>query len=342
MDLPTCLCASLSTLIRAVLLPLHLLALAAELLVSCCRRAAPPPRHALITGAASGMGRALAVRLSRAGVRSLSLVDLNAAGLEETRELALAAAGAAPLAVTCAALNVCDRAAARAVVLAADNSPAAGPVDLVLACAGTIESRVGGGRGLDDLELGARAVIDVNVGGVANIVLPAVERMRARGAGRVGVLSSAAGRDGFSALYPAYAASKAFASAWALGLRAHLRESGVAVTVFEPGAVRTPLLQAPPGLDPHYDLSSRGPACAAHLPCVELSAEAAAAAFLAGVARDEAVARPHLTYGVCADVLLGFPKETHDIFMRNGCGLLWGWRPKKAPRHAWSVGAPKT
>lgn len=55
----------------------------------------------------------------------------------------------------------------------------------MLACAGLIESRVGGGRGLDDLELGARAVVDVNVKGTMNTVLPAVALMRARGRGQV-------------------------------------------------------------------------------------------------------------------------------------------------------------
>ena len=44
-------------------------------------------RRALITGAASGIGRAAAVRFAEAGA-DLELVDLNESGLEETRELA--------------------------------------------------------------------------------------------------------------------------------------------------------------------------------------------------------------------------------------------------------------
>jgi len=421
MDLPTCACAALSATLRALLLPVHLLALLLELALTWLpglRRARPaPPRHALVAGAASGMGRALAVQLARGGVRALSLADVDAAGLAETRRLALLAAaegggggggggscgccaggtptaaaalatapprgldeativavatplGASALAptgaptppalpllvaangvvvggggngglvVAAAVVDVRDRAAARAFVEASDACAARGALDLALAVAGTIESRVAGGRGLDDLELGARAVAELNVGGVLNVALPALERMRARGAGRVGVLSSAAARDGFSALYPAYAASKSFATAWALGLRARLRGSGVALSVFEPGAVRTPLLAAPAGLDARYDLARRGPACAAHLPCVELSPEAAARAWLAGMARDEAVTRPHLSYGLCAELLRGFPLEAHDLLARARCGLLWGWRPPRGgARHAWVTAA---
>jgi NAD(P)-dependent dehydrogenase (short-subunit alcohol dehydrogenase family) len=42
---------------------------------------------AVITGAASGIGRALAIDLAKAGAQ-LALADMNAAGLEETRKLA--------------------------------------------------------------------------------------------------------------------------------------------------------------------------------------------------------------------------------------------------------------
>jgi NAD(P)-dependent dehydrogenase (short-subunit alcohol dehydrogenase family) len=46
------------------------------------------PGVALITGAASGMGRAVAIALAAAGVSGLALLDLNEAGLKETENLA--------------------------------------------------------------------------------------------------------------------------------------------------------------------------------------------------------------------------------------------------------------
>ena len=160
--------------------------------------------------------------------------------------------------------------------------------------------------------------------------------MRARGRGQVGVLSSLAALDGFSALYPAYAATKAFATAWALGLRAHVRDTGVAVNVFAPGAVATPLLAPVEGLDPHYDPAAGAPAWVVPSPCGELSAADAAAAWAAGLARDEAVTRSHHCYSlVCTDACLGCPPQAHDLLMRNRCYMLWAFRPKARPQHAW-------
>ncbi len=62
----------------------------------------PSRRTAIVTGAASGLGRALAVRLARDGW-SIALADINAAGSEETKQLVEAAGGQAffePLDIT--------------------------------------------------------------------------------------------------------------------------------------------------------------------------------------------------------------------------------------------------
>lgn len=60
---------------------------------------------AVVTGAASGIGRALAVRLAGEGVAGLALADVSAGGLEET---AREAAGRAGLRVTTHVVNVAD------------------------------------------------------------------------------------------------------------------------------------------------------------------------------------------------------------------------------------------
>src|SRR5262245_21244027 len=65
-------------------------------------------KHGIITGAASGIGRALAIRIAREGWR-LALVDLNGKGLAETKTLVEQAGGAAE----CFVQDVGDREAWR-------------------------------------------------------------------------------------------------------------------------------------------------------------------------------------------------------------------------------------
>ena len=49
-------------------------------------------KHVFLTGAGSGLGRCVAIRLAKLGA-CLSLVDLNLAGLEETKRMIKAATG---------------------------------------------------------------------------------------------------------------------------------------------------------------------------------------------------------------------------------------------------------
>lgn len=325
------------SLLRALCLPLHLLTLFLEYLIVCFRSRRRDPYHVFITGAASGMGQSLAIYYAKRHA-VLSLTDLNLVGLEETKALVLNLGS--PY-CDVAKVDVRDALAMKTFMDTRDremNDGGGGPIDLVLAVAGLIESRVGGGKALDDLELGARALVDVNIIGLINTVLPAIRLMRKRGRGQVGVLSSLSEKDHFSSLYPAYAATKCFVTSWALGLRAHLQATGVTVNVFEPGAVRTPLLAPVPGLDPHYDLSSRGPQWIVHSPIIELSAEDAARSWAEGLKRNEALTRPHHVYSLCChDLCLSFPREAHDFLARNGLHMLWGWRPKLNPQHSWTV-----
>jgi len=337
MDTSTLLYSLTATLFRALCLPLHIFTLIIEYILSCFRLNRRPPHHVFITGAASGMGRALALHYAKKH-SALSLTDLNLEGLIETQSLALAEGS--PFCKV-EKLDVRDALSMKKFMEMRDkdvNEGGGGPIDLVLAVAGLIESRVAGGRALDDLELGVRSLIDVNIIGLINTVLPAIHLMRKRGRGQIGILSSLAEKDYFSSLYPAYAASKCFATSWALGLRAHLQETGVSINVFAPGAVRTPLLAPVEGLDPHYDLSSRGPDWIVHSPIIELTAESAALAWAKGLERNQALTRPHHLYSLlCNDFCLSCPREAHDLLARNRIYMLWGWRPKKNPAHSWAT-----
>ncbi|MEK7244453.1 MAG: SDR family NAD(P)-dependent oxidoreductase [Pseudomonadota bacterium] len=188
----------------------------------------PNPSSILITGASSGLGRALAVLYARPGAR-LHLSGRDSARLAETHA-ACASRGAD---VEASTVDVTDRAAMNAWIARAD---AAGALDLVIANAGI--SGGAGGRGEDEAQ--TRAIFDVNFTGVVNTVWPALRAMRRRRAGQIAIMASLAGYRGFPSA-PAYTASKAAVKAWGEGLRGWLKPDGISVNVVCPGFVTTRL-----------------------------------------------------------------------------------------------------
>lgn len=194
------------------------------------------PGHILITGASSGIGAALARHYARTGVR-LSLGGRDPARLAAV-DNSCRALGAD---VSSATLDVRDRTAMAAWVHAAD---AHAPLDLVIANAGisggTAGSASGGG-------IETRAQFDmiaaVNVEGVANTVIPALEAMSARGRGQVALISSLASFRGFPGA-PAYCASKAMIRVWGEALRPDYAARGISVNVVCPGYVESPMTAA--------------------------------------------------------------------------------------------------
>jgi short-subunit dehydrogenase len=189
---------------------------------------------AIVTGAASGMGRALCRELAREGVR-LGLLDRNTDGLASLAE-ELRANG-----TTCfqVAADVGDRRAVRAAL--ADLAAALGTVDLLVACAG-----ITGATLIDDLAIEqTEAILRVNFLGVVYAIDAVLPDMLARGSGHIVALSSLAGCRGmpFSA---AYSASKAALATYLESLRPPLRRRGIAVTTVLPGFVRTPLMANAP------------------------------------------------------------------------------------------------
>jgi short-subunit dehydrogenase len=185
---------------------------------------------AVVTGAGSGMGRALCHELAREKVR-LGLLDRNADGLDSLAE-ELKASGAT---FARAQADVRDRLAVRNAIRSLDGE--LGPVDLLVACAG-----ITGATLVDDLAVEqTETLVQVNVLGVAYCIDAVLPDMLARGRGQIVALSSLAGCRGmpFSA---AYSASKAALSNYLESLRPSLRRRGIAVTTVLPGFVRTPLM----------------------------------------------------------------------------------------------------
>jgi len=249
-----------------------------------------PWRSVLITGASSGIGRALAEAVAAPGV-SLHLSGRDAARLAEV-EASCAARGAV---ARPRALDVRDQEAMREWI------STAGPLDLVVANAGV--SAGTGGRTEPPAQ--ARAVFDTNVGGVLNTVLPALDAMAAQPPGpdgvrgRIAVIASVAAFVGVGGA-PSYCASKAAVQSWAEAMDASERRRGIRLHAVCPGYVRTAMT-----------LGNRFP-----MPMV-ISAEDAARRTLAGIARGKTrVAFPFLVYAAARAVGALPPGLRAAIFTR--------------------------
>jgi short-subunit dehydrogenase len=190
-----------------------------------------PWRTILITGASSGIGRALAEALAAPGV-TLHLGGRDAARLAE------AAAACTTLGATVATRQADVRDAAAM----ADWIGGAGKLELVIANAGI---GAGTGQGFERAEE-ARAVFETNITGVLNTVIPAVATMAAQPAdasglrGRIAVVASIASFVATPGA-PAYAAAKAAVQRWAEALDATERRRGIRLHSICPGYIRTPL-----------------------------------------------------------------------------------------------------
>lgn len=185
---------------------------------------------AIVTGAASGIGRALADALGRGGVHVV-LTDRDAAALDAARDAVVAAGGSA----SAVPLDVTDADAVARVV--ADTEARHGRVDLVAANAGV----PGHPARLWETPLADwRWVVDVNLWGVVHLLHAAVPGMVARDRGHVLVTGSIASWSAGAAMAP-YAATKHALLGLAESLHRDLAGSGsaVGVTVLCPGAVAT-------------------------------------------------------------------------------------------------------
>lgn len=178
--------------------------------------------NVLITGASSGIGEALALACADRGDR-LFLCGRDAARLDAVAAACRARGATADARI----LDVTDEAATRDWIRACD---AAAPLDRVFSNAGVATG--------PEIEPNVRRTFAVNVGGTVNVVLPAVEAMRARRCGHVIMTASIAGYGPLAGC-PSYSATKSCVKTWGLSLRGHLRAEGVRVSVICPGFVRS-------------------------------------------------------------------------------------------------------
>lgn len=191
------------------------------------------PRHILITGASSGIGRALALAYAEKGV-VLGLTGRDADRLNEVAD-ACRAKGAD---VHQAVLDVTARDMMHKWIMDLDIRL---EFDLVIANAG-ISGGTAGSHMMEPSDQ-VRKIFDVNVTGVFNTIDPVLPHMIERRRGQIAIMSSLAGFRGFPGA-PAYSASKAAVKVYGEALRGSLHGTGVGVSVICPGFVRSPMTDA--------------------------------------------------------------------------------------------------
>jgi len=182
---------------------------------------------ALITGAASGLGQAVAQRLSHS-VAHVLLWDRNVEGLETTRALCTASR------VTAQRVDLSDGAA---VASAVDMLKANAEIpDLIFHAAGILTTGDLSRVTAED----CRRMMDVNYMGTVHLLLAVQPHLR-KGA-RVLCVSSVAGLKGLPE-FAAYCASKFAVLGFCESIHHELKQRGIHLSVICPPAVDTPMVQ---------------------------------------------------------------------------------------------------
>ena len=187
-------------------------------------------KTAFVTGASSGIGRATAVALSKAGF------ELVVTGRRRER-LAALAAELAPAPVHVLTFDVRDRAAVDAAVASLPEALRAPDV---------LVNNAGGAHGLSPIQSGNPAdwdqMLDANVRGLLNVSQALLPGMTARQTGFIVNVGSVAGQEAY-ANGNVYCASKAAVQMLTKTMRLDLLPTGVRVAEVNPGAVETEFSQ---------------------------------------------------------------------------------------------------
>jgi short-subunit dehydrogenase len=181
----------------------------------------------ILTGAASGIGAALAVQLAAKGAK-LALVDRDAAGLEAIAVQARAAGAN----VTTHALDIADAAAIAALPAAVEQAHGAATIlinNAGVALAGTFEL-----ASLEDFEW----LMNINFWGAVRLTYAFLPQLRRAPAAQIVLTSSVFGLIGPPG-QTAYAASKFALRGFGEALRHELESTNIGVTLVHPGGINT-------------------------------------------------------------------------------------------------------
>ena len=225
---------------------------------------------ALVAGASRGLGLLIARELGRRGHRVV-ISARDAETLDRAAEQ-LRREGSTVTTYVC---DVRDAEQVETMIDAVETTD--GMIETLVVVAGVIQ--------VGPLESLSRAhfteAIDIMLWGPVNAGLPMAARMRERGRGRIGVITSIGGLVAVPHLLP-YSTAKFGAVGFARGLRAELAGTGVKVTTVAPGLMRTGShLRAEFVGDQGAEFAWFAPG--ASLPGVSMSADRAAARIVDGV-----------------------------------------------------------
>jgi 3-oxoacyl-[acyl-carrier protein] reductase len=183
---------------------------------------------AMVTGAATGIGEAIAKRLAAAGA-TIAVLDLDRAGAE----LVAAALGAGSFAIEA---DVTQAASAKAAIEEAIHRT--GRIDILVNNAGIA------GRAApiwEQTDEDWQRNIAVNLTGVFNLCRAVVPHMRSRGYGRIVNIASIAGKEGNPRMVP-YSATKAGVIGLTKSLGKEVATDGICVNAVAPAVVQTRIL----------------------------------------------------------------------------------------------------
>ncbi len=192
-------------------------------------------RVALVTGASSGIGRAIALALAGRGARLAVNYQRNVAGAQETLEAIRAAGGGGAIEHA----DVADAAAVRAMVdgiLARE-----GRLDFLVANAGDpVASREFEEWTAEEID----RALAVNLRGALFCAQAVIAPMKRQGGGRIVFISSIGAAAGGSPWTLPYAAAKGGVETFTRGLARVLGPHGIAVNAVAPGLIATRMPRA--------------------------------------------------------------------------------------------------
>ena len=186
---------------------------------------------AIITGASSGIGRAVAVAFAERGGR-IALAARRSAELEETARLVTSRGGSPLVVPTDVTLH------SQVETLIARVIEEWGKVDIVVGNAGQYIRSPAVQVTMDDIE----GSIEVNFYGTARVVLAALPHMVDAGSGHVVLIASVDGKKGLPLDTP-YVAAKFALVGFGDVMRQELKGHGIQVSTVLPGRVDTPFVE---------------------------------------------------------------------------------------------------